>query len=195
MLFCGNPFGARELDPDHLDALLDINTEALANARRRLPPHAFYGPMQGYDLATILIETLGDLKYVPAEDALFKLGGTDYDDVAARALEKLPPDEVANKLVATASDKGMDSYLREKALVTLCSIWATNQARALAPLLDDTTPIIYSPPLQIGRGWRICDSAAEAIAILLGWRGDVMSVIVRPEERDEMLARAREWAK
>jgi hypothetical protein len=96
--------------------------------------------------------------------------------------------------MTTAKDKQTDSYLREKALVNLCNLRATNHVRDLAPLLDDTTPIVYSRPLP-GDEWRICDRAAVAICILLGWEHGVTPVYYRAEQRAEMMKRVREWTK
>jgi HEAT repeat protein len=160
----------------------------------RLPPRPFNFPTHNYDLTTALIEALGDLGYTPAADELFKLRGSDYDAETIRALAKLAPDRLADQLIATAQDKQMDSYLREKALVALGNIAATNRVRELIPLLDDTTPIVYSrsPP---GFEWRICDRAADTMALLLGWQDRMRPVFARPEQREELLNRAREWAK
>jgi hypothetical protein len=97
-------------------------------------------------------------------------------------------------LLATAKDKQIDSYVREQALVTLSHLSATNCARDVVPLLDDTTPIIYSRPLP-GAEWRICDRAAVTIAVLLRWESGLSPIYHHPEQREEMMRRAREWAK
>jgi len=127
-------------------------------------------------------------------DELFKLRGTDYDAEVTRSLAKLAPDRLTGELLATARDKQIDSYVREQALITLSKIPATNRVRDLVPLLDDTTPIEYSRPLP-GPAWRVCDRAAQAMAILLGWEHPMTLRFARPEQRDELIARAREWAK
>ena len=185
------------LDSEYLE--LDIRTgrEVNANAKRmaakRLPPRPFNLPTHNFDLTTALIEALGDLGYTPATDELFKLRGTDYDAEATRALSKIAPDRLTGELLATALDKQIDSYVREKALVTLCSISATNRVRDLVPLLDDTTPIEYSRPLP-GPEWRVCDRAAITIATLLGWENRMQPIYMRPEQREETMKKVREWA-
>ena len=141
-----------------------------------------------------MIEALGELGYTAAADELFKFRGTDHDAEATRALNKLVPHRLTDELLATAKDKQVDSYLRERALVTLCNISATNRVRDIVPLLDDVTPIVYSQTLP-GAEWRICDRAATAISVLLGWESRMMPTYVRPEQREEMMTRVREWAK
>ena len=187
------------LDPDRMGILLYVNAEVTANVRKqaamRLPPRPFDLPIRNYDLAYALIEALGDLRYSPATDELFKMTGSDYEAVATAALGKLAPDRLKAELLAKATDKRVDSYLREKALVTLCNILATNRVRELIPLLDDMTPIVYSPPLRLGSEWRICDRTAETIAILLGWEHRMTPVYFPQEKRDETMKRVREWAK
>ena len=125
---------------------------------------------------------------------MFKLRGTDYDAEATRALAKLAPDRLTGELLATVRDKQIDSYVREQALITLAKIPATNRVRDLVPLLDDTTPIEYSRPLP-GPAWRVCDRAAQTMAILLGWEHPMTLRFARPEQREELITRAQEWAK
>jgi hypothetical protein len=125
------------LDADGLELRLRLGGDTSANAKRmsamRLPPRPFNFPSHNYDLATALIEALGDLKYAPATDEFFKLCGTDYDAEATRALAKLAPERLADKLIATARDQQVDGYLREKALVALASTGATNRVHDLIP--------------------------------------------------------------
>ncbi len=186
------------LDSEHLELHIQLGRDVGANAGRmaamRLPPRPFNLPTHTYDLATALIEALGDLRYAPAVDELFKLRGTDYDAEATRALAKLAPDRLTSELLTTALDKQIDSYMREKAMITLGNISATNRVRDLVPLLDDTTPIVYSRPLP-GPEWRVCDRAAATIAILLGWENGRLPIYVRPEQRAETMNRVRDWAK
>ncbi|MGO8836706.1 MAG: DUF3160 domain-containing protein [Limisphaerales bacterium] len=185
------------LDSDNLELRIRTGREVSANSKRmaatRLPPRPFNLPTHNFDLTTALIEALGDLGFTPATDELFKLRGTDYDAEATRALAKLAPDRLTGELLATVLDKQIDSYVREKALVTLCAISATNRVRDLVPLLDDTTPIEYSRPLP-GPEWRVCDRAAITIAILLGWENRMQPIYMRPEQRDETMKKVREWA-
>jgi HEAT repeat protein len=186
------------LDPDNLESRLYVSAQVEANVRRmsavRLPPWPFQLPTHHYDLATALIDAIGDLGYTPATGELFQLRGTDYDVAATSALVKLAPNRLADELIAKANDRELDSYLRERALVTLSTVTATNRVRELVPLLDDTTPIEYSrtPP---GPPWRICDRTAETIAIMLGWQARMMPWVVQPQQREEMMKRARAWAK
>jgi HEAT repeat protein len=188
-------YGFHLLDPDRLEMRLGLRVPERAKelAKRRVPPLPFVLPMENYSLLDALIETLGDLGYAPAADELFKLRGTDHDAPAVRALAELAPQRLTDELLAVATDKQVDSFLRERALVTLCHIAATNRVRDLVPLLDDTTPIEYERALP-GPEWRICDRAAMSIAVLLGWDSGVISAYVRPDQREDFMKRAREWA-
>jgi HEAT repeat protein len=191
-------------EANHADKLLDVDNLTLRLSRtvtvimqkmagRRIPPRPFDFPMHNYNLADALIEALADLDYKPATEELFKLRGTVYDAEATRALNKLEPDRLTAELLATAKDKQLDSYVREQALVTLCNLSATNRVRELIPLLDDTTPIVYERRLP-GPEWRVCDRAVATIAILLGWEHRLTLTYIRPEQREELMARARKWA-
>ena len=184
------------LDPDRLETRFGIRVPARAKqmASRRLPPRPISFPTHDYNLADALIEALGDLEYTPATDELFKLRGTDYDAETTRALSKLASGRLTGELLATAKDKQVDSYVRERAMVTLCNISATNHVRDLIPLLDDTTPIVYERTLP-GPEWRVCDRAAKTIAILLGWENGRSPISIRPEQREETMNRVRDWAK
>ncbi len=145
-----------------------------------------------------LIEALGDLRYVQAVDVLFKLRGTEYDALATRALNKIVPERLTNELLAAAKDQQLDSYLRERAMVTLCDISATNSSRQLVPLLDDLTPIVYSRPMP-GPEWRICDRAALTIGLLAGLERGALarsrSLYLQVGDREATMRRVREWAK
>jgi HEAT repeat protein len=145
-----------------------------------------------YYLVNTLIRALGELRYKPAADEIFKLRGTEYDADALLALGKIAPDRLSADLLATARNQQIDSYIREQALVNLGDISATNRVRELLPLLDDRTPIEYST--DWGREWRICDRAAATIAILLGWEKDPLSIYYRQEKREALMRRIREWA-
>lgn len=87
----------RVLDPDNQAIRLDIESaEVLANFKRsaafmknRFPPEFLSRRIHNYDLATALIEALGDLRYQPAANELSKLHGTDYDFEATQALSTL----------------------------------------------------------------------------------------------------------
>jgi HEAT repeat protein len=186
------------LDPERLQMRIYVGGQVFANARRRagmrIPPQPFTLPIHHYDMTTALIEALGDLGYGGAEDELFKLRSTDYEVEATIALSKFAIDRLTKELLATAKDKQADSYVREKALVTLGNIAAANRAHDLVPLLDDTTPIVYSRPMP-GPEWRICDRAAETVSMLVGWQERRRQMFTRPEQREQTLTRAREWAK
>jgi len=187
------------LDPDRLEMRLYVSARVTANVKRqaamRLPPRPFNLPMHNYDLTAALIEALGDLRDASATDELFKLAGTDYEAVANTALGKLAPGRLADELIARAKDTQTDSYLRERALVTLCNISATNRVRDLVPLLDDTTPIVYSLPQRRGPEWRVCDRAAVTISNLLGWERGMTVGYNSQEQRAELMQRVRAWAK
>ncbi|MGD0815573.1 MAG: DUF3160 domain-containing protein [Verrucomicrobiota bacterium] len=184
------------LDPDRLALRMELGRPAAARrmTSMRMPPQPFNIPTHSYCLTDALIEALGDLGYTPAADELFKLRGSDYDTEATVALRKLAPDRLTSDLLARANDKQSNSYEREKALFALGNIQATNRVRELVPLLDDITPIVYSRQMP-GPEWRICDRAAVTIAVVLGWERPSMATFVRPQQREEIMARVREWAK
>jgi HEAT repeat protein len=199
--------GAKILDPEDLELRLSIEPEVIANMQRRSVMRLAAGPFLHlpngyYDLATALIDALGDLQYSPAVDELISLSGTDfnsvsrsdYHDAATQALGKLAPDRLADQLMVAITNKQTDSYLREEAMVTLCTVSATNRVRELIPLLDDTTPIEYGRPMP-GPSWRVCDRAAETIAIMLGWERNAMPHFATLAQREELMNRARAWAK
>lgn len=186
------------LDPHKLEWRLVINSPPSRHGRRlsaiRLPPRLMNLPTHNYDLTTALIDALGDLRYLPATNELFKLRATDYEPDATRALAKLVPEQLAGALIAAATNRQEDGYLRGRALVTLGTLGVTNSIQELLPLLDDNSWITYSgvmpePPAKI------CDRAAETIAILLGWQDETAARFSRPAQREEMLKRVREWAK
>ncbi len=188
----------------HTDELLDVDNlrsrlertappplPGPASQRRRFQP--FDRPTHNFNLADALIEALGALACAEATEELFKLRDTVYQVEATRALARLAPDRLTRDLLATARDPHTDSYLRERALITLGDLALTNCVRELVPLLDDTTPIEYS---RAGRGpaWRVCDRAAQTMATLLGWEHPIMILSSRPELRAALIARARAWA-
>ncbi len=185
------------LDPDRLETRMYVDAHVNANIKRRaamrLPPMPSALPLSGYDLATGLIEAIGNLNYTPATDELFKLRGTEYEAVAITALGKLAPDRLLGDLMTTIKDKETDSYLREKAMVTLCSLSTTNHLRDLVPLLDDTTVIVYERTLP-GPEWRICDRAALTISMLLGWESRLTPMYMPPDRREQLMTRVRDWA-
>jgi hypothetical protein len=169
--------------------------KSTSRAKLRLPPQEAPFERGDYNLAGALIEALGDLRYAPVADDLFKLLGSDHDADAVAALAKLAPDRLAGQMLASALDKQLDSFRREQALLTLSDLKATNRVREIIPLLDDETPVAYSQP-RPGAAWRICDRAATTIAALLGWQNPALPMfIVQRDQRDELLARARAWAK
>jgi HEAT repeat protein len=184
------------LDPDNLSLRLSIRAPERTKqmAARRLPPQPFDLPFHEFTLVDALIEALADLDFTPAVDEFFKLWGTDYDASSTRALSRIAPKRLSAELLAKARDKQLDGYLREQAMVTLCKLSLTNCVRELVPLLDDISPIVYERTLP-GPEWRICDRAAASIALMLGWEAPIRLRYLSPERREELMKRAREWAK
>ena len=117
-------------------------------ASKRLPPQPIAFPVHEFTVVDALIEGLGDLRYAAATDALLKLRGTDYEDASTRALTKIDPERVTIDLLTRAKDKKLDSFLRERALVSLCNLSLTNRVREIVTLLDDITPIVYERPIK-----------------------------------------------
>ena len=192
----GRVTGIRILDPDFLSLFMHV---PLARGQRRpafrigIPPEPGKS-LEDVDsgLASSLIQSLGTLRYRPAEDALFKLLGTDHETAVVLALQKLAPDRLENQMLATALDKQTDPLRREEAMAYLCSLGATNQLRNLIPLLDDQTKIVYQRN-RLHLEWRICDQAADTIAGLLGWRERFHSS-ASPAQREAFIAQVRTWA-
>ena len=184
------------LDPDDLEMLIYHRAPGglKKQASMRLPPSTIPFPTHDYSLVDALLQALGDLRFGAAADELFKLQGTDYYAEATCALNKVAPERLTKELLTIAKDTQTDSYLRERAMVSLCNLSVTNSVQELVPLLEDSTPIVYSRKLP-GPEWRICDRAAASMAILLGWEDRLMPRYVPPRQREELLARAREWAK
>jgi hypothetical protein len=186
------------LEVDSLPLRIEMGVTRIMQQRAnfRGPPLPIDMPTHNYCLADELIEALGEFGYAPAIDELMKLRGTAYGAEAARALDNLAPDSLADGYLKTALDKQTDSYLREQALIALGKTSATNRVRELVPLLDDTTVINYSRPLPPGLEIKICDRAAETIAVMLGWEDRRMRrPFVPPKQREELMSRIRDWAK
>ena len=79
---------------------------------------------------------------------------------------------------------------------SLCPISATNRVQILIRLLDDPSPIVYSPPMRLGQAWRICDRAAVTTSsILLGWENLLAPIYIPQEQRDETMKRVKNCAK
>lgn len=182
-------------DPDGLTMNLELDraTHGRRFSTMRMPPMGVGLPSHDFSPAKALIEALGNLAYTPAVDELFTLREGDNNAEATCALNKLAPAQLADKLIATATNNQTDSYVREKAMVDLCDISATNRIRELVPLLDDTTPIEYERPMR-GAEWRVCDRAAESIAVLLGWHPPTPGGFITLRQREEAMTRARAWA-
>jgi HEAT repeat protein len=183
------------LDPDGVIAQMNLNSHITSAGKpgMRRPPGRLRLPTHSYGLPDALIEALADLNYTPAADLLSQMRDGDYEIQAILALRKIAPERVIADLLTTAKDKQIDSYIREHALVNLRDIRATNHVRDLVPLLDDTTPIVYSPPIP--GEWRMCDRALETIAIMLGWQDRMRMADMGKDEREQMMIRVREWAK
>lgn len=184
------------LDPEHLRLRMTLpaSDRAKQMAARRFPPQTFDFPTHDFTLVNALIEALATLQYAPAVDDLSKLRSTDHNAAATRALATLVPERLGSELLAKAADKQLDSYLREQAMVSLCALSLTNHVRGFVPLLDDVTPIAYERPLP-GPEWRVCDRAAVSIALMLGWRHPITPRVLTPQEREDLMIRARAWAK
>ena len=185
------------LDVDGLEWRIERGVTRIMQQRAnfRGPPLPIEMAMHNYCLADELIEALGELKYEPAIEELMKLRGTPFDAEAARSLDQLDPDRLADGYLKTALDKQADSYVREQALLALSKTSATNRVRELIPLLDDTTVINYSRPMPPGMEIKICDRAAETIAVMLGWEDRRMRrPFVPPKQREELMSRVRDWA-
>jgi HEAT repeat protein len=185
------------LDPENITMRLSMGLPDRARrlAPRRLPGQPFELLLwQDFSLITLLIEALGDLRYTAAADELLKLRGTDYDVPATLALSQIVPDRLAGELIAQAKDSQLDSYLRERALITLSHLSLTNRIRELIPLLEDVTPIHYEQPMR-GPEWRICDRVAVSIVVMLGWEHPIALRLATPQRREQWMKQAQEWAK
>jgi hypothetical protein len=170
-----------------------IDEDRHRTAMRRLPKLLDLSD-QSYNLADALTAALGQFGYAPLGAELFEFDGTNGTAPADRDLSELTTERAAAKLLAAAKNKATDSYVRERALVVLCDIYATNSVREIIPLLDDTTPINYARNTP-GMPWRVCDRAAETIAMLEGWNDWGADFYTLYERREETMSRVRSWAK
>ena len=194
----GNQLAVGVLDVDGLGDSIGIGT-AVGNRQPtglRLPPQPESNwPVELYDLPSVLIKALGDLNYTPAVDVLAHFIGTEYEDGATQALGKLDRASATASLLATAGNRQVDSFIREKMLLTLVSINATNCVRDLIPLLDDTTPIVYSQA-PFGKEWRVCDRALLTILGLLDWYQPApITIMTNQQRREALMQKVRDWAK
>jgi hypothetical protein len=107
-------------------------------------------------------------------------------------LSQLAPDRLSLELLSVATNKQVNSYLRERALVTLGQVSTTNFVQNIIPLLDDETHIVYSSRMP-NSDWKVCDRAAITIAILLKWEHSI-NLRFNLERREETIERVRKWA-
>jgi hypothetical protein len=108
------------------------------------------------------------LKYQPAGEFLLnKLDGENHDAVIA-ALQKLETPGLEQTFFKLALDRQTDGTKHGLALNALCDLAATNRARDLMPLLDETV-VIVPMPRNPDWAWRLSDHAAVVLARLLEW--------------------------
>ncbi len=155
----------------------------------------FLGGFQGHNedspAREALIEALGDLNYIAAEEVIFGLLDSSFANSAAKALKQLAPEKLARQLEAEACDKKADPQVRDRALQLLGIPPANSSATALIPLLDDTTVVtILGRRAMPGREWRICDRAATTIATLLG-RPVRIAPMQTVDQRDQQIEEIR----
>ena len=138
-----------------------------------------------------LAESLGALRYQPAESELVKLLAGSHVDAAFTGLHDLAPKRLEAELVKGALDRQAPPRERESALIYLCRAGATNELPALAPLLDDTTAVSagWAPR---GSVWRICDRTADTMAAFLGWRR--LEIGTPQPTCDSFIAKVKQWA-
>jgi HEAT repeat protein len=146
-----------------------------------------------FTLVTALIEAMGDLHYQPSADTLLGLLAGPNADAAAKALKKLAPGKLSERLIAIAADKNAQPQARDDALLLLSDNAAANPMASLIPLLDDHT-IVPGLRMMPGREWRICDRAATTLAALMG-RTIRLAPIMPTEQRDDQIEQVRQWLK
>lgn len=159
----------------------------------RMPPYpGLRDPMDLLDPDSLdyWIEALGSLQCREGENDLLLWLSTDRKAAAFIALEKLGSLRLVNQMLAKAKDTKANPVDREDALVNLCRLNATNEIPAIAPLLDETTPIVYER-MPHGREWRICDRAADTIAGLLRWQ-QRLYVFSAADKRDAFVAHVKQ---
>ena len=177
------------LDPDGLAMRLQ---PGFGRMRR------FVGPMMRASFDQLspvnaVIESLGDLKYEPAEERIFGLLDGSHAMAAAKAMQQLAPEKLTGRLTSIACDKNAAAQSRDDALLLLAAYPSPNPVAALAPLLDDTT-IVPGRRLLAGREWRICDRAAGTIATLLGRTSRIVPMQTT-DLRDREIEEVRQWLK
>jgi HEAT repeat protein len=139
-----------------------------------------------FDSIDTWIQSLGALQCRDAEDDLLQWLSSDRKPAVFSALEKLGSPRLVEQMLVQAKDTHADSEDRADALVKLCRLNATNQIRAIAYLLTETTVI----PISSSKEWRICDRAADTIAGLLGWK-QRLRMFASVEERDAFVDRVK----
>lgn len=178
------------LDPDGLAARL---RPGLRRMRHFADPAMLQSPFEDFTPEDSIIEALGRLDYKPAAAALVPLLDGPHATAAAGALHRLEPQTLCRRLTAIAFDKNAAVLARDEAILLLALYPGSGEVNALAPLLDDATPV---PGRRImpGREWRICDRAAGTIALLLG-RTARVSPMESTEQRDRDIEEVRQWLK
>jgi hypothetical protein len=184
------------LDPDNALMRMDSNMRRRGRPTRRfnrmppLPGHAELMEQLDFDSLDTWMQSLGALQCREAEADLFQWLSSDRKAAAFSALAKLGSPRLIEQMLAKAKDTQADAVDREGALINLGRLRATNAVHAIAPLLDETTPVNYDrmPP---GREWRICDRAADTIAGLLAWQ-QRLRIFAATEERDAFVARVKQ---
>ncbi len=174
-----NPF-----DPDNLLARMQ---------RSRMRRLAGDGRRDQFTAVTALIESLGQLHYQPADDALIGLLNGQNANAAARALKKLAPEKLAARLIMIATDKQAQPRARDDALLLLSDNGGANPTASLIPLLDDQT-VVPGTRQMAGQEWRICDRAATTLAALMG-RAALMTPLMTADQRDQRIEQVRQWLK
>ncbi len=141
-----------------------------------------------FDALDRWIQLVGTLKCPGAEEYFLGLLSGDRRTAAFSALQKLGSQRLLDQTLAAAIDSHGALEIRVQALIDLSRLNATNQLCAIVPLLDDKTPIpgTESPRLPARR---ICDCAAQTIAILRGEGRNLPLLLMR--DPDELIARLK----
>jgi hypothetical protein len=195
----GNSSAFNILDPDFLCLSMehppDSRIERMFGSRMLVRTRTAPRPRRlSPELDDALIQSLGEFRYKPAEDDIFKLLGTEHDAAAWLALSLIAPDRLARELLTKAQDKKLSGADRAEALNDLSELGSTNLVHDFIPLLEDTTTVNDGMPItRPGNEWRVCDHAAVAIARLLD-RDESLSPYARLEQRQAFVQRAKEWA-
>jgi HEAT repeat protein len=154
----------------------------LANLRR----------VGGLSLNNALLGALAELGGKSDCEELARWLGSINHGAAVAALGKVDARGLQPRLLQPLLDRNADLNLRLDCLDSLAELAAPDIAKALVPLLSETTVAIPAPSQPL-LDLQVCDLAALAIARLQGWKFEPRD-LMDPSQRGLLVKQARAWA-